>query len=531
MDASSSAIASTRKIYLQWKQLVKEDLQFSDDEKVEVQKQHRQHLLQFIRETLSELTTLTSSEPEICEYLASSTTVVEEIKNILGTHEDVEVVVELLKFVGDFLEEIDSIPDEAREKGLTLVNKLIDSQFPYIISDMIMPKYSSSKEVIMETLRILLDFSEIYPTAFPLHVIENTKLVENLLKLLTNSITESKKRKKKQPTQIENGDLTVNLIDVEEPLQASELLSIILHATEKARLLFVTDEQKMTDLLTCIAYWKSSDPEFPEEQEWFENLNSCLQTVLLDQPEAKQIFRSLDGVELALKIIKNGGEIGEISAMKLLQIATAHDLENCRKVVDAGGLKIIFPCFVSASRDAKRVKLTDEDDKDSSKRDKVIAALGVIYNLVLMLLPEDIEYARLKAKFLEQGKFEQLISLHEQSANAVNKHITELEENLDDSDENSSVNSDEEYMELLDNGLDLLQKVDVILARLLGDADLGSNTKEALDKISLSITEDIQRVVADFAERVVVLKGDAIDDEMTSKIKTTLIDFALFESS
>lgn len=507
--------------------MVKEDFQFSEKVGVDIQQQnlHRDRLLHFIRETLSELTTLTSSQPELCEYLATSTLMIKEVKNILCTHEDVEVIVELLKFIGDFIEEIDSIADETRKAGLSFINKLIDSQFPYIISDIIMLKFADSKDAIMECLRILLNFSEIYPTAFPLHVIENTKLVEVLLKILTNTISGGKKRKKHTNEEMTE-DVAINVVDIEEPLQASELLSILLHATEKARVLFATDEQKMTDLLTCIAYWKSEDPEFPEEQEWFENLFSCLQTVLLDHPEAKQTFRILDGIELTLKIAKNGGDAGEISALKLLQTATAYDLENCRRVVDAGGLKIVFPSFLSTNRDSKRRKVESEESEDSAAGEKVNCALNVIYNLALMLVSDDIQYARLKAKFLEQAKIEQLISIHEEASNTLNKHITELDENMED---NSSIDSDEEYLKLLDNGLDRLQKADVILARLLGDLDLANTTKTAIGKMLPSVAEDIKQVVADLAEKIVVLRGDGTDNEMTTKVKAILIDFALFK--
>ena len=363
-----------------------------------------------------------------------------------------------------------------------------------------------------DCLRVFENICEIYPTAGPSHLSEHTQVLDDLI-ALSNGKREA---------------------EIEESLSASELLSIMIHASEHARKI-CSQENKMNELLIAIAKWKNRDPEFPEELEWCENCHSALRRVLLNRSQAKRTFQKLEGIELALRIraVPNG----QILALKMLSIVIENDIESCRKVIDASGLKHIFPIWMSGDshhndKANKKLKMEEKDDFAINE------ATHIISTLALMLLPTDIQYARLRAKFIEPGKFERLIELHRLATTQVNTRVTELEnierEEDDDDDDDASVNSEErEYLDLLDHGLDKLQHLDIILGRLFAD----KNEETLSAKINtivkgdegIVLKDEVRQVLAELAERyVVITSDDIVDEDLTTQIKANLIKFGMF---
>ena len=121
------------------------------------------------------------------------------------------------------------------------------------------------------------------------------------------------------------------------------------------------DDQKTLDgmecLLQAIAPYRKRDPKTEEEVEILENIYDALAASLLSSANV-QAFLDGQGIELMLRCIRNGGH-GGFGACKVLHFASsgpALSTESeapykraCEILVEAGGLKQVFPMFMGRS--------------------------------------------------------------------------------------------------------------------------------------------------------------------------------------
>ena len=156
--------------------------------------------------------------------------------------------------------------------------------------------------------------------------------------------------------------------------------------------------------------------------------------------------------------------------------------------------------------------------------------------------PADVLGDDTNSAVLEPEKLERLIFLHQEYAQEVAGRVQELDEEdkAENDDDDDEVNpEDKEYLDLLEHGLDKLQKIDVVLARLLSDRTIldesGSSPATRVKQLCLNgggstILDDVRKEVADYAEKLVVLNASQeVDEEQTAEIKANLVRFALFE--
>lgn len=197
----------------------------------------------------------------------------------------------------------------------------------------------------------------------------------------------------------------------------------------------------MECLLQSIAPYRKRDPQTAEEVEILENIYDALAACLQNSANV-QAFLDGQGIELMLRCIRNGGH-GGYGACKILYFACSGSSlpsedetsykRACETLVEAGGLKQIFPLFMGRSAaipnpapcsDAgrglalarKKAENGDDNDKKQKKRKKKADAarkewlrevegnsIRILYELTRHLddgSPNDSKN-RLLAKFLE----------------------------------------------------------------------------------------------------------------------------------
>ncbi len=249
--------------------------------------------------------------------------------------------------------------------------------------------------------------------------------------------------------------------DMTLKLHASELLATILQHEDSRRLIpnlnelepFTSDLDKepkkkkaspvegIECLLQCVASYRKKDPSSDEECEYLENMFDSLAASLLNEKNV-EIFLEGQGVELMLRCINEGVHSG-FGSLKVLLFAVLGPVSSNTKfyksaaeiMVDAGGLKMLFPIFMGSrsampkpakSCDAgnlellrKYAKMKNENGakkkKPSKKMKQVVSAnkdwfrtieensIQILYGLTRHLdddSPHDAK-ARLIAKFVE----------------------------------------------------------------------------------------------------------------------------------
>jgi beta-catenin-like protein 1 len=75
-------------------------------------------------------------------------------------------------------------------------------------------------------------------------------------------------------------------------------------------------------------------------------------------PENRDRFRTAEGFELMIKCLKDRKFVS-LSAVKVINFAIAGNLKNCERLIEAGGLKYLFPLLMGRhmpTLDSKRDK-------------------------------------------------------------------------------------------------------------------------------------------------------------------------------
>lgn len=96
--------------------------------------------------------------------------------------------------------------------------------------------------------------------------------------------------------------------------------------------------------------------------------------------ENQERFRKAEGFELMVRCLKER-KFAAISAVKVLNFAISGNLVNCERLIEAGGLKYLFPHLMGRNLP----KVEKKKDKKSDKRDLTEAAISIISQLCHMV--------------------------------------------------------------------------------------------------------------------------------------------------
>ncbi|KAF6809106.1 duf1716 domain-containing protein [Colletotrichum plurivorum] len=290
---------------------------------------------------------------------------------------------------------------------------------------------------------------------------------------------------------------------------ATELLDIIAHTSPSIRRK-LAQLDAVDVLLQLVSVYRKRDPEKgSEEEEYMENIFNTLVCVV-DEPDGKAKFVEAEGVELCLIMLKEG-KLSRQPAMRLLVHGLGGDLrgEVCRKVVEAGGLKILFTLF-----------------KKTAQHRMITENLFDIFSSLLRFLPANsAERIRTLAKFVEKD-YEKLNLLYEyrrkyqSMLDAVDMRIQK--ERIGMTPEDVEQSEGEWYLERIDEGLYSVRAVDVIIAWLVAE-DAGAREKArgllATDRKDLSA---IRTTLQEYRDD---LSLDKLELNDLADMLSTLMDF------
>ncbi|EEY18209.1 conserved hypothetical protein [Verticillium alfalfae VaMs.102] len=271
----------------------------------------------------------------------------------------------------------------------------------------------------------------------------------------------------------------------------AEILAIIAQTSSQTR-------AKLTSLgtvdaaLQLVAVYRKRDPERGSEAEYMQNLFETL-TCLVDEPEGKTKLLEAEGIELCLIMLREG-KTSKMPALRLLDHSTAEAAggETCQRLVEAGGLKIIFTMFMKR-QDGPTVE-----------------HLVNIFASLLRLLPlNSAERIRTLAKFVEKRyeKTERLVTVRRDLASRLKVVEQRIQAERDKLAEDAGSEAADVWLSWrLEGGLFGLQAVDIVLAWLVAE-DSGARAT-------------IERLFADQGENLDVLRKslqgqlDDLDDEV-----------------
>lgn len=294
---------------------------------------------------------------------------------------------------------------------------------------------------------------------------------------------------------------------------AAEILAILVQTSSVNRQK-LADKDAVDIILQLLAAYRKLDPEKGQEEEYMENLFEAL-ICIVDEPEGKTKFVEAEGIELCLIMLKEGKK-SKLNALRVLDHAAGGSsaTDVCQKLVEAGGLKTLFTTFMKKSHDTKHV---------------MVEHLVGIFSWMLRLLPASSpERIRLLVKFVEKDfeKTERLVKLRRD----VSARLQRVDETmrrekkrgggigLDDADL-----EEERFLRRLEEGLFLLQSIDLVLAWLIAEDD---GAREKIRALLADRDETFEVVKASLQER-----QDAIGDKTspsgrdTSEMLATLMEF------
>lgn len=406
--------------------------------------------------------------PELVAIFSSSTTF------------SPSLISECFKLLVDFTDPSTFEIEQDRKVLLQLVNRILDCDLPQV---------AIAHEAFAQGLEFYENLCEIYPSASPDHLAERTTLLDRLTELLLQ----------------QGGE------DAEQALTASELLSIVINASAAARSSFKAD--KLLPVFTKLQTNTNSNVVLRvEEEEMFENVCAVFARIVLNSPQRKLKFGD-QVLQQAFACIKANSQFAKRLGFKLIASVCKNSPENCSKFVDMGGLKIVFVFQPSKQQlEAKRMRQELLGDQDTTS-----SALSLLASLCLNL--RDVYFQRILAKLREQGKMDILLALHCDYASRVASKVDELEK-----EEAEDYDSEDEYMELAECGLQELEHVDIILASLW-------STSTTTSTVSKEIADEVRKIVADCAERELVLDDDTevVLEANTVELKAKLVNLALFQ--
>lgn len=172
----------------------------------------------------------------------------------------------------------------------------------------------------------------------------------------------------------------------------------------------------MLALLEACAAYRRRDAADAGEEECVENLFNCLCAALLRE-ENRSAFHAAEGTELLVAVLR-GRRFASGAALRALSFAVQMHPPAALALVEAGGLKVLFPPFMGRGLYRDKASAGSGGLKADARRMAVEHAASVVASLCLLLeqkgsveAPADARTAqaadRVAAKFLENG-FEKL---------------------------------------------------------------------------------------------------------------------------
>ncbi|KAJ3951160.1 hypothetical protein N0V92_012437 [Colletotrichum tropicale] len=290
---------------------------------------------------------------------------------------------------------------------------------------------------------------------------------------------------------------------------ATELLDIIAHTSTITRRR-LAELDAVDVLLQLVSAYRKRDPEKGgEEEEYMENLFNAL-VCIVDEPEGKFKFLEAEGIELCLIMLKEG-KMSKQPSMRLLVHSVSGDMsgEVCRKIVEAGGLKILFTLF-----------------KKTTQQRMVMESLFDIFRSLLRFLPANsAERIRTLAKFVER-EYEKLDRLYDcrrtykSMLDVADQEIQKERSRM--SADDAELSEGEWFLKRIDEGLYSVWAIDVILAWLAAE-DAGA--KRRIQKLLGKDGQDLAAVRATLQEYREDLDLEKPQHEDLAQMLTTLMDF------
>ncbi|KAL3302598.1 Beta-catenin-like protein 1 [Colletotrichum asianum] len=290
---------------------------------------------------------------------------------------------------------------------------------------------------------------------------------------------------------------------------ATELLDIIAHTSTITRRR-LAELDAVDVLLQLVSAYRKRDPEKGgEEEEYMENLFNAL-VCIVDEPDGKFKFLEAEGIELCLIMLKEG-KMSKQPSMRLLVHSVSGDMsgEVCRKIVEAGGLKILFTLF-----------------KKTTQQRMVMERLFDIFRSLLRFLPANsAERIRTLAKFVER-EYEKLDRLYD--CRRTYKSMLDLadqeiqKERSRMSADDAELSEGEWFLKRIDEGLYSVWAIDVILAWLAAE-DAGA--KRRIQKLLAEDGQDLAAVRATLQEYREDLDLEKPQHKDLAEMLTTLMDF------
>lgn len=293
---------------------------------------------------------------------------------------------------------------------------------------------------------------------------------------------------------------------------AAEILAILVQTSSVNRQR-LAGKDAVDVILQLLAAYRKLDPEKGQEEEYMENLFEAL-ICIVDEPEGKIKFVEAEGVELCLIMLKEGKK-SKLDALRVLDHAAGGPsaTEVCQKLVESGGLKTLFTTFMKKSHDTKHV---------------MVEHLVGIFSWMLRLLPANSsERIRLLVKFVEKDfeKTERLVKVRRD----VSARLRLVDETMRKEQQGTALGltgeeqEEERFFRRLEEGLFLLQSIDLVLAWLIAEDD---GAREKIKALLADRDETFEVVKASLQER-----QDAIGDKTsqsgkdTSEMLATLMEF------
>ncbi|POS75327.1 hypothetical protein DHEL01_v206279 [Diaporthe helianthi] len=294
---------------------------------------------------------------------------------------------------------------------------------------------------------------------------------------------------------------------------AAEILAILVQ-TSSANRQRLAEKDAVDVMLQLLAAYRKLDPDKGHEEEYMQNLFEAL-TCTVNEPEGKAKFVEAEGVELCLIMLKEGKK-SKLAALRVLDHAAGGPAgtEVCQKLVEAGGLKTLSKAFMKKSRDYNNA---------------TIEHLVSIFSWMLRLLPANsAERIRLLVKFVEKDfeKTERLVQLRRDMSarlRRVDEEMNRENRRAGDMALTDEEMEEERFFRRLEEGLFLLQSIDLVLAWLIAEDD---GARDKIRALLADRDETFEVVKASLRER-----HDAIGDKTsqsgrdTSEMLTTLMEF------
>lgn len=254
---------------------------------------------------------------------------------------------------------------------------------------------------------------------------------------------------------------------------AAEILAVLLHGCPANWGLFLAGNC-LEPLLNVLAGYKKVDPDSADEREAVENLYDALCSLLVS-PEAQDAFRSLEGIELMLLVVKHR-KFARKCALRALDFALAGSAPACEAFASAGGIGIIFGVLMHVSEETASAAKANRRGYGGDADEKHACAV-----IVQLFTSGAVARERLVAKFVESdyAKLERLVELRAKygarvaAVDAEVAHIArlaEMRDNDDDDDDAAEALAAELYERRLDAGLFTLQLIDLLLVLLCANA-------------------------------------------------------------